>query len=312
MELTFQTSGNSDLKVLNSSLSIKSGDLMAVVYLSISYNSSEIIGTLYITKKESNNLNKYQDIVPLEIDIEINEQIKILLPTTINMYIGGKSYFQEISLEDLTNIPINITLTPNDPSLQIIGNQNTLIFKENCNKNTFRLQISENANTNQKYYLNVNIPTSQFSSLFSLPKNIIAIKLANKPNSISPANLSYSLKYQISSKTLDFNISNFSVPVFFYYQIYQKLESGTLELSFEEIIKKADENQVNSQENIIGVLFCSDTWKICSGQATGLEITEHFFKGVAITPWGVQSNINISFEFEPYRKKKLFNYIKKN
>lgn len=312
MNLTFQTAGNPTLKVLNTSLSIKAGDSMAVVYLSVSYDSSEIIGRLHISKQELGNFAKYQDIVPLEIGIAIKEKIKINVPPSIAMYVGGKSFFQEVSLEDLANIPVNITLTPNHPNLQIIGNQNTLIFKENCSKNTFRIQINENANSSQSLNLTVAILPSQFSSLFVLTTTEIVIKLARKPSTISNSTLNYNVTLQISSRTLDFFVSNFPCPVFFYYQICQELESNkSLILSFEEIIKKADENQANSPENIVGVIFCSDIAKNCSGQATGLEISKYYFKGVAVTQWGLQSSKEVLREFEPYRKKSYYRKLKK-
>ena len=312
MEISFNIQGNSKIKLLNNSISIKSGDFFAVFYVSASFDAPEVLAFLRFDKNESGTVNKYQEIYPLLISLQIMNKIIISIPKTLSVFIGGKTFFIEIKIKDIPNIPINISLVSSkNENLTILGS-NLLTFNENKTINRFTLKVSNQANASDQYYIHASIINSPYSGLFELENQKITMKLYEKPKTLTPNSLSFQAKLKIYSKSIDLLINNLNFPVFIFYQIYQKLSTNSLEMSFDEIIERIDnasEYQIILENSIIGAFKCNDTSVTCMQKISNLNVTGYYLKCVAVSDADIQGNSTYQTYFEPYRKI-LNNFIK--
>lgn len=305
MKLSFEVIGNHDLKVMSSSIQIKSGDFFAIINISASYNASEYIAFIIFSKEESGEVKKYQEVYPLQVAIEMRNKIFIFSNETASIYAGGKSFYFYISLSDIPNIPISVILNSTQKDLVVLGST-IKDFNENKTINKFRLQLSENVDITQYYSIELKIIDSNYSNYFELYNQKITVKVFQRPINLNSYSLKFHAKVEISCKRIDIFISRLNFPIMIYYQIFKKINNNLLELSFEEIIKKNDEaidSKINFENMILGIFYCDQTSEICSEQISGLEVIGYYIKCIGVSPAGVQAQETYSIYFEPYRKK---------
>ena len=311
MMLSFSLSGNSDIQLLNTSVQIKSGDFYSVFYIAASMNASEVLSFLQFEKKEYGIIDKYQQIYPLQIAIEIMKKIIILTPLTVSMYIGGKSYFIEISLSDIPNFEFNLTLIANNDNLITIIPSKTLKFSSNQMVNRFRISLSDkispsSSSTDDNYILFMlsdNIP----DNIIDFNYNAIFIKTFLKPSNLAKNLMNYTANLQIYSKTIDIQITNLNFPVFVYFQIFL---NGTNELTNQEIVNIIDNEAkllyFNETIGTLGIFQCNDTGKTFVERVEGLRVTLYNIKIFVVSSANIEADTIYRNSFEPYRNFFLF------
>lgn len=306
MEVKLEAKGNPGLSVMNKTIKIKSGDSLASVYLSVNSTASEFMGFLFFTKIEGANIMKYQEILPLEIAIQLFSKIEISCQSLIQMYMGSKSYFQEVLLGDLTNVNVSVSVESNNNNLTILG-EKILNFSATQRVQRFRLFLKENSNATFDFRILLKIVSGTNSKLFQLKNEQIIVKIVPKPQNLNNKSMIYLANIQISSKTIDLLISKFNYPVFFYYQIYRKLQDSSLEMTIDNIIQTVDtfsDSKQVSPNMILGFLNCNDTNKVCREKFSNLDVEGYYIKGIAASPLiGVRSETTFTQYFEPFRKK---------
>ena len=273
--------------------------------------AGEVVSYLLYIKSEAGSVNKYQEIYPLRISIQINDKIKINVPDSLNVFVGGRSYYIEITLSDIPNIAVNLNVTSSDTNLQIIG-LSQLTFNQSKTVNRFRVSANANINISSVYFLNYSIVNGNYSNLFQLSNSYTQIKLFAKPKNLDSSTLTFIGKVQVYSKTIDIVISGFNFQTEIYYQIYRSNTLNSIEMSTQDIIDKVNNSsdyQVFLPNIIVGVFKCNDTTKACSQRIGNLLPSSYNLKCFAVSPAGIQSNYIYTKYFEPYRKNLYIQFI---
>jgi len=303
MTISLICSGNSEVTVLNSSIAITTGDLYSKIYVSAGPAAREVVSYLLFTKKEQESVQKYQEIYPLKLVIEITDNVVLNTPNFLNIFIGGNSYFVEISISDIPNVPVSLIVSSSNSDLQIIGSSQ-LNYNESKTINRFRLYLNPQTNVSQNYYLNYTIQ-GNYSNLFELDNDLTQIKLFQKPNNLNSTTLTFQGTIKIYSKTIDIIITSLTFQAEIYYQIYNANSLISLEMNNQDIINQINnysEYQVLLDNNIIiGIIKCNDTSKACIQRVSNLQVNAYQVKCFALSPAGVQSNYVFTTYFQPYR-----------
>ena len=300
--------GNPSIKPLNSSISIRSGDLYGVFYVYAEANASNVVAYCHFNKKEGGIVKKYQEIYPLYFSISLFTKIIIVIPDIIAVYIGGESSFIEVTCNDISKFSINVTISPLATDLVgfIENNNNNLVFQQNKSMDRFRVKLSSLASEDENYYIQLNLVETPYSNLFSLSTDKITIKPFRKPPNLNNNTLNFKGNIQIYCKSIDIIISNFKYPVLIYYQIEKQMNSNFSIINTQEIIDRidiADDYKIidNIGNKIIGVFQCNDTTVICKKNIINLEVFDYFLQCFAYSPAGYKSSLIYNTTFQPYR-----------
>ena len=303
MNITIKLYGNPYIEVLNSSILIKAGDQYGVFYVSAKYDANETIAYSHFLKVESTTFNKYQDIYPMLFGIGLLQNINILVPDFLSMYIGGVSFFIEISLSDIPNVNLSITLSSNFNEVFILGNS-SLNFKENRTINRFRIKLLENASSENTYYIGLSIESTEYSNIFKLSNDIIFLKTSVKPTNLNEKSLTFQADTEIYCKCIDILISNFNYPVLVYYEIYleELMNASKPQEIIDSIDNSIDYRIIYNNYRVIGVFVCNDTNSICKEKIMNLEQLRYNLQIFIYSTAGVISDMIYNGYFEPYRK----------